>query len=480
MTDLVRPHLLLAGDLASRPESLEQFLVRGGFLVDEVPEGLAPLRAAERESADAVLLCGRGADEETLRTVGTFRASAEWTDIPLIVIAAAGGSDAVAAVISAGASDAVAAPVNLAELRARLDRQLDARQHLREVRETLRSRDLLFDIFQEVSAALRAEEIFQTLVRRVGQALGLAHCSFVLTAAGEAFGRVVAVYENPSIRDLRVELSRYPEIEEALRTERPVVIQNVMEHPLFAQIRERWAAQSLEVDVRCAVALPVFVQGTPAGVFFLRTREGDPELTSRDVALADTIAQAAAKVLENEDRRAAIYRRQVNAGALDQLTGLASLDALDRRLKDEFERGRRYRLRFSLVVGDVDRFRDVNEKFGNAAGDRVLADLGHLLQRELRAPDFVARYGGDEFALVLPETDARGARNFVQRLRSLIAKHAFPDLVGTVPAISAGIVTFPHPEVQRAEDLFPLAESALAAAKGGAPDRIAVALASAA
>jgi two-component system cell cycle response regulator len=480
VTDLVRPHLLLAGDPVARPEGLEQFLVRGGFLVDSIPEDLAPLRAAERESADAVVLCGRAADAGILETVGVFRASAEWSDIPLVVTLVTGGSEAVAALIGAGANDALAAPVDLGELRARLDRLLEVRRYLREVRETLRSRDLLFDIFQEVSAALRAEEIFQTLVRRVGQALGLAHCSFVLTSPGEAFGRVVAVYEDPSVRDLRVELSRYPEIEEALRTERPVVVQNVMEHPLFAQVRERWAAQSVDVNVRCAVALPVFVQGTPAGVFFLRTSEGDRELSTRDVALADTIAQAAAKVLENEDRRAAIYRRQVNAGALDQLTGVASLDALDRRLKDEFERARRYRLRFSLVVVDVDRFRDVNEKLGNAAGDRVLSDLGHLLHRELRAPDFVARYGGDEFALVLPETDARGARNFVQRLRSLIAKHSFPDLVGAVPAISAGIVTFPHPEVLRAEDLFQLAESALAAAKGGAPDRIAVALASSA
>src|SRR6266513_3860099 len=74
----------------------------------------------------------------------------------------------------------------------------------------LRTRDLLFDIFQEVSAALRADEIFQTLVRRVGHAFGLTHCSFVLTAPGEDKGRVVEVYENPSIRDLRVELERYP------------------------------------------------------------------------------------------------------------------------------------------------------------------------------------------------------------------------------------------------------------------------------
>ena len=151
----------------------------------------------------------------------------------------------------------------------------------------------------------------------MGQALASAHCSFVVTSPGDDHGRVVAVYENPSIRDLRVELARYPEIEEALRTERPVVIQNVKEHPLFAAIREQvGGAGAARSNIRSAPSrCRCSCRATPAGVFFLRTREGDPELTSRDVALADTIAQAAAKVLENEDRRAAIFRRQSDAGA---------------------------------------------------------------------------------------------------------------------------------------------------------------------
>jgi diguanylate cyclase (GGDEF)-like protein len=388
-----------------------------------------------------------------------------------------GGADGVVEALRAGAQDALVSPAHLGELRARVDAHVRMRAELREAHDALRARDLLFDIFQEVSAALRADEIFQTLVRRVGHAFGLTHCSFVVTAPGETHGRVVAVYENPSIRDLSVELERYPEIVEAIRTERPVVVPDVRVHPLFETIRQKWLQQQLDVNVQAAVALPVFVQGRAAGVFFLRTERGDPELRPQDITFANTIAQAAARVLENEERRAAIYRRQAGAGATDELTGVASLDALDRRLRDEFERGRRYQLRFSLVLLDVDRLRDINGRLGHDAGDRVLAELGALLQREIRAPDFVARYGGDEFALILPETDESHSRQFVERLRRLLDRHTFPDLgPGNPPALSAGVVAFPHAEAIRAEDLFTLLEGALANGKAHQPDRIGVAV----
>jgi len=475
MTEMVRTKVLIAGDAAARPEGLVATLEHAGFLVEEAPEGGDLGAAAEAAAPDAVLLCVRGPTDGQLAKVRQLRETVQqWSELPLVALSAKAG-EVLADLIFAGADDAVGAPISGVELRARLDRLLSRREEVRDLRMTLRSRDLLFDIFQEVSSALRAEEIFQTLVRRVGQALSLSHCSFVVTSPGADHGRVVAVYENPSVRDMRVELTRYPEIQEALRTERPVVIEDVKEHPLFASIRDKWDAQAVEVNIRSAVALPVFVQGTPAGVFFLRTREGDPDLTSRDIALADTIAKAAAKVLENEEKRAAMFRRQLNAGALDVLTGCASLDGLDRRLRDEYERARRYRLRFCFAVLDVDHFRTLNERLGAQAGDRILADLGQLLQRELRSPDFVARYGGDEFALVLPETDARGARNFVQRLGAAVAKHGFPDMGGDRPTFSAGIVSFPHPEALRPEDLFALADAALARAKGSADDRIAIA-----
>ena len=472
-----RAQVVLIGDPALRPDGLERALVRAGYQVTDVPYPGPGESLGVEGAPDFVILSAGFPDAATVGVqVRRLVGEAALGSAPVLALVGAGGTQAITEALRAGARDAVSGPVSLEELLARLELHARLRAEVVEARDALQSRDLLFDIFQEVSAALRADEIFQTLVRRVGQAFGLAHCSFVLTAPGEEKGRVVAVYENPAIRDLRVELERYPEILEAIRTERPVVIHDVHEHPLFESIRRHWSSQQLDVTVQAAVALPVFVQGRAAGVFFLRTEKGDPELRPEHVAFANTIAQAAARVLENEERRSAIYRRQISAGATDPLTGCASLDALDRRVRDEFERARRYALRFALVLVDIDRLREVNDRFGQSAGDRLLAELGRILQREIRAPDFVARYGGDEFALILPETDGPGGRQFVERLRQVLSHHTFADLgPGREPSISAGVAGFPHTDVLRPEDLFTLAENALQKGKTSEPDRIGLA-----
>jgi diguanylate cyclase (GGDEF)-like protein len=454
---------------------LERLLVRGGFQVRE-SDGAAATVSPQPDGAPDVVIFSPPMRSRLAEDVRALAGAPQFGGSPVLVLVGDGGPDAVTEALVAGAHDAMLLPAADAELRARIDALVRMRAELREARDALRSRELLFDIFQEVSSSLRADEIFQTLVRRVGQAFSLTHCSFVLTTPGDERGRVVAVYENPGIRDLRVELERYPEIVEALRTERPVVIHNVHEHPLFESIRQHWSRQRIDVNIQSAVALPVFVHGRPAGVFFLRTERGDAPLQPHDVAFANTVAQAAARVLENEERRSAIYRRQIRAGTTDALTGCASLDALDRRLRDEFERARRYALKFALLIVDIERFREVNDHLGQETGDRVLAELGTLLQREIRAPDFVARYGGDEFALLLPETDGRGARLFMERLRQLVARHTFPGLgAERVPRLSAGVVAYPHREVHRPEDLFTLAEGALAKGKQEAADLVGVA-----
>ena len=471
MTNAKRPRLtLLLGSPAARPEGLERFLTRAGFEVTD------PESAGAEEEAPALLLLAVAAGEPGLAgRVRDVTHAPKYEGAPLLVLLAGGAPTDAVTLLAAGAGDVVRSPVDMEELGARLDAILRRRADLTGARDALRSREALFDIFQEVAVSLRAEEVFHTLVRRVGQAFSLSHCSFVLTGPGETQGRVVAVYENPAIRDLKVQLDRYPEIQEAVRTKRPVVIDDVYQHPLLAAIREHWREQRLDVNVRSTAALPVFVHGRAAGVFLLRTERGEPEMRPEDISFANTIAQAAARVLENEERRSAIYRRQVSAGTTDGLTGCGSLDALDRRLRDEFERARRYTLSFALVLLDVDGLRTINERLGQEAGDRILGELGSILQREIRAPDFAARYGGDEFALILPATDGPGATRFVERVRRVLDSHTFPDLgPARSPSLTAGVVAYPHTDALKPEDLLKLAERALARGKQGG-DRIGVA-----
>lgn len=465
MAESTLSRLLLLGAPEARPDGLQRMLERAGFAV------LDPETAAD--GAPHIILLGATPNDPALiERVRDMVRNPRHDGASVIVLLTGGTALHTAALLAAGAADVIRAPLDLTEVEARLTADARRRAALAAARKALRSRETLFDIFQEVSSALKAEEVFQTLVRRVGEACGLSHCSFVLTGPGGSQGRVVAVFEKPNVRDLAVRLDRYPEIQEALKTRAPVLVSDIHQHPLFAAIRRQWEDQRLDVNVRSSAALPVFVSGRAAGVFFLRTERGEPALDPAQVDFANTIAQAAARVLENEERRSAMFRRQVAAGTTDALTGCGSLDALDRRLRDEFERARRYTLAFSLVLLDIDALRTINERAGQTAGDEVLADLGALLQREIRAPDFVARYGGDEFALILPGTDPVGARGFVERIRRVVDAHTFAHLgPGKSPTLTAGLVGYPHPDAIEAKDLFRMVESSLTAGKK-APDRV--------
>ena len=161
-----------------------------------------------------------------------------------------------------------------------------------------------------------------------------------------------------------------------------------------------------------------------------------------------------------------------------QDTGISSdLQTLERRVREEFERARRYSLSFSLILLGVDELHQVREREGSEAAERLKRDVAEALRRELRLPDFVAGYGPNEFAIVLPETGPTGARQSVLRVRERLAvvpSEGDPRLEH--PRFSAGIVTYPHPAVSQSDELYAMLEAALLRGKAQTGERIGVAI----
>src|SRR5207302_767123 len=113
-----------------------------------------------------------------------------------------------------------------------------------------RSRAAMVDILHEVTDSLKPDEMYHILARRVARALNISKCSMVLAKPGDHQGVVVAAYENPMLRNLQIELSKYPEIRKAVSTGRLVLVEDVATDPLYEEERRRWEREAIKVPNR--------------------------------------------------------------------------------------------------------------------------------------------------------------------------------------------------------------------------------------
>jgi len=159
----------------------------------------------------------------------------------------------------------------------------------------------------------------------------------------------------------------------------------------------------------------------------------------------------------------------------DPLTQLANRRFLMKCLEKEFLRSDRSDNKLSLVMADIDHFKKINDTFGHQQGDSVLKVVAGTINDHLREYDLAARFGGEEFALVLPETDLREAFQVASRIRLRIANLTFPNSLQELKmTISLGVVTCPHKEIKNVNDLIRIADEALYAAKREGRNRVVI------
>ncbi len=159
----------------------------------------------------------------------------------------------------------------------------------------------------------------------------------------------------------------------------------------------------------------------------------------------------------------------------DELTGLYNYRYLHTRMNEEFKRAERYRDPLACAMLDIDHFKGVNDSFGHATGDRVIAEVASRLRNAVREIDVVARYGGEEFLLVLPSTHFTGALIVADRVWRSVGSEPFEvDGQEHHITVSVGVALYPSRDVKSKDQLIKAADKALYQAKDDGRDRICV------
>lgn len=170
-------------------------------------------------------------------------------------------------------------------------------------------------------------------------------------------------------------------------------------------------------------------------------------------------------------------QRFAELSLVDHLTRLYNTRHFHETLKAEFSNAQRYTKPLTLILLDLDHFKQVNDTWGHPAGDKVLKIVAQTVAGLVRQGDTVARVGGEEFAVVLPNTDAEGGFRLAERIRNVIKQHpvAMPDGSHITVRVSLGVAELEHKAVSTATEFFAIVDQALYEAKEAGRDRTVVA-----
>lgn len=466
--------ILFAHDDHAFGRTLGWILDEHGYAVTAVPATDAVLDTMATDPHDLLVL-ETASGEAGMRLLARIKGDLRFESLPVLLLSSLPPEEGSVEALGLGASDFLARPFRVREILARVKAHLRAGRELNRARAEARSRSEMIEILREIASSLSPEEIYQILVRRVAQGLGISRCSILLRGPDEGQATVVAAFENPMLRNLKVQLTRYPEIDRAITTGQVVLSDSIESDPLFADTRRQWEKDGRAVETTSALAIPFMVQGRQLGVFYLRTTGHDTVLNQLDVQFAEQVIRSAVTAIEKAYQiQAAVEgeKQMKELAETDPLTGLFNRRALESRLARELEQAQRYATVLSCLMIDVDNFKATNDTLGHQMGDRILAQIANLLRREQRAMDVVARFGGEEFCVLLPLTGSGGARLLADRILRRMASHAFGEVDRPVPVtVSIGIATYPDDRVTGGDSLLRLADQNLLKAKADGRNR---------
>ncbi len=346
--------------------------------------------------------------------------------------------------------------VDLANANVILRAQIEERRRVEEeLRKNAAKLTTVHALGQAVVAQVEPEEVMRMAVER---GRSLLQASMGLVAMKEADGGLsYTAAEGPNARLFRRRKLAPGSLQErVVRSGRPLLTND----PLAEGVGDRQLAA--EIALRALAAAPIrCLDEVPGCLTVLRT-ESQPPFTQEDLILLETFADYVSLAMEH----AQLYEHLRERADRDSLTDLYNRRVLMEHLDREAARGSRSGRAFCVLMMDIDAFKMVNDTHGHLAGDAVLQELARRLRSGARDSDIVGRYGGEEFLIILTDTDEPGAIAAAQRMHDIVSRSAYalPDYGQVEIEVSIGVAVYPRDGDDR-ETLIGAADRACYTAK---------------
>ena len=325
-----------------------------------------------------------------------------------------------------------------------------------------------FEAIHNITNHIDSPDLFRIIVEESAKIIGAEKGSLMLLDNG---GNYLKVKASKGLNDLITEhvvidadegISGY-----VAKKGIPLIVTDIERDQRFARPnRTRYKTKSF-------ISLPLKIKDRTMGVLNFADKEDRKAFSMKDLSILEAIALYSSVAIERRN----YYQSSLNLKKIsitDPLTGLLNRRYFEERIAEEMERSRRHKEPFSLIIMDIDNFKDFNDSYGHLAGDEALRCTGHTIRKSIRIIDIAARYGGEEFAIILPTTGKEDAVIIGERIRDEVEKMCFYVKEKTLIAhltVSIGIATFPD-DASGLEDLIDKADKALYKAKRRGKNRV--------
>lgn len=333
-----------------------------------------------------------------------------------------------------------------------------------QLEKTVKELSVLYEVSQMISSTLEPDELYNIMLEVV-KTLGFHEFALLVFDEESKKLQVKTAYgfqDNQKVKDLSFDLGEGISGVVAKNRE-SIYIKDTSKDPSYLHYK------GAKMEEGSFFSLPLISHERLMGVMNF-TRPGIDSFSANEIRLLNSLANQIAIAMENTR----LYAKTKELSVTDELTHIYNRRHFQNMLQMEWRRAKRFNRNISLLMIDVDHFKQYNDSHGHLEGDYVLKKIAQILEDHVREVDTVSRYGGEEFAIILTHTDARDALQVAQKLCKMVCEYPFRNEsknIDTQVTVSIGVATYPE-DAHNMDDLINYADIALYKAKNEGRNRV--------